>query len=245
MAGASAEQQAAAANLGGIVGWNMGTLTGAAEHGDKVFDISDEQNKALRDFQTSEFRRDASNDWFTQQQKLQSVTGQLREAQGGALRGSNLYDMLDLLARKDDMDDVEVLNNLRENLETVDKDYYKAIMATNNSRNEMYMDTEKDLRDLAGDYAAQLNSLYPTLADSMIDKEGHTIKPPDWLKTSYFDEHVREAVKPEARGLVRPENFSEQAWGRGEATNAGKPATAAMGSPDYWSRMFGGYERRI
>ena len=236
------EQEKAAANLGGIAGWNAGTQLGAAKNADKVFDISDEQNANMRNIEAVQSRRNASNDWYTQQQRLQSVTSQLREAQGNALRGSNLYDMLDLIARKDDMDDVEVLNSLRENLNNVDNDYWKALMSTNNARNEMYIDTEENLRDIAADYAAQLNSIHPDAADEIIDAEGHSLNPPSWLQTSYFDEHVRPALVPDERPLTRPEDALQATFGLSSTTN--QQNTASAGAEDYWKRMYGGYNRR-
>lgn len=241
----SPEQQKAADNLGAIVGWNAQSLLNAAEQGDTIFDISDQQNLNLRDQQIKQGRRNAGDEWFTNQQKLQSVTGQLREAQGNAMRGSNLYDMMDLVARKDDMDDVEVLNNLRENFDTAYNDYWKALMATNNSRNELYMNTEKDLRELAADYAAQMNSIHPDTADSVIDTENHTLKVPEWLKTTYFDEHKREALTPDEYGFTRPANAQQQVWNIDRTKQYNASNTQAAGDRDYWSRMFSGYDRRI
>ena len=243
--GPSAEQQKAANNLGAVVGWNAETLLNAAKQGDTIFDISDEQNKNLRDQQVKQGRRNAGDEWFANQQKLQSVTSQLREAQGNALRGSNLYDMWDLLDRKDDMDDVEVLNNLRQNIDTAYNDYWKALMATNNSRNELYMDTEKDLRELAGDYVAQMNSIHPDTADSMVDVANHTLKIPDWLKTTYFDEHKRDALKPDEYGFTRPQESAEGVWSTDQSQQYKVKNNAGAGAQDYWSRMNSGYQRRI
>lgn len=238
------EQKKAAGHLGGIVGWNAQTLLDAAKHADEIFDISDRQNKSLWEHESKQNRRSATADWAANQIKLQNVASQLRHAQGNALRGSNLYTMLDLLARKDDLDDVEVLTTLAENLDQVNNDYYKALMATNNSRNEMYSDTEKDLRDLMGDYAAQMNSIHPDTADELIDSENHTLKPPDWLQTEYYEEHKRPEIQAQSRGWIRPANFADEVWGPNQVTNNRQPNLAQAGSRDYWSRMYSGYERR-
>ena len=242
--GPSAEQQKAAANLGAVVGYNAQTLLNAAGQGDSIFDISDLQNKNLRDQQVKQGHRNAGDEWFANQQRLQNVTSQLREAQGNALRGSNLYDMMDLIGRKDDMDDVEVLNNMRENFDTAYNDYWKALMATNNSRNELYMDTEKDLRQLAADYVAQMNSIHPGTADSLVDTKNHTLKIPDWLQTTYFDEHKREALTPDEYGFTRPDNAQQQVFGIDQTKRYNAPQTQSAGDQDYWSRMYSGYERR-
>lgn len=240
--GPSDKQNQAAGNLGGIVGYNMQTLLNAADQADKVYDISDEQNANMRAIQTVQNRRNAGNDWYTQQQRLQSVTKQLRDQGGNAYNGSALYDLWDMIARKDDMDDVEVLNSMRENLNAVDNDYFNAIMATNNARNENYMNTESNLRELAADYAAQLNNIDPSLASDIIDAEGHTLNIPDWLQTSFFDSHVREAIKPDEQSLVRPANTANDAWSNGLLT--GQRNTSQSSNNSYWSRLMSGYDRR-
>lgn len=240
--GPTPEQQKAAANLGGIVGWNQQTLLNAAKQADTIFDISDQQNENMRNIETIQNRRNAGNDWYTQQQKLQSVTQQLRDAGGNAYNGSALYDLWDMIARKDDMDDVETLNTLRENLNTVDNDYFNAIMATLNARNEQYMQTESNLRELMGDYAAQLNNIHPDLAAPVIDTANHTLIPPSWITTSYFDGHVRQAIEPTEQELVRPDNAASENWSRGLVT--GQRNNNQSGNNSYWSRMMNGYDRR-
>lgn len=281
----SEQQKKAAENLGGITNWNQDTILGAAKNADKVFDISDKQNENLKNIQVKQARRNAGNDWYTQQQRLQSVAANLRESMGNAMYGSTLYDFWDLLARKDDMDDVEVLNTMRENINNVDNEYWQALMATNNSRNESYLDTEQNLRELASDYAAQLNNIHPDLAEDVINgpgeydgeyiipssmkelqesrseeyrknlanpsaskqeesnrKDGGYITPPSWLQTSYFDEHVREALMPTEQGLFRPDTAATEAWANGLLT--GQKNSSSSTNQSYWQRMFGGYNRR-
>lgn len=241
--GPSDQQRQAAANLGGIVGYNMETLKNASNQADKVFDISDEQNRNLRDEQTRQARRNAGDDWFAQQLRLQSVLSQLLDAGGNAFNGSGLYDLQDMVARKDDMDDVEVLDTLRENLNDVNNDYFQSLAATNNSRNEQYMKTESSMRELAADYVAQLNNIHPDLVgEGVIDTENHTLNIPDWLTTSWFDDHVRDALKPEQRMLVRPNAAASGNWQRGLLT--GDKNTASAGNQSYRNRLLNGYERR-
>lgn len=242
--GPTDEQKRAAGNLGGITGYNSATALNKAGQGDRVYDISDEQNANMRALQTKQNKRNAGNDWYTQQQKLQSVASQLADASGNAAYGSFALDMADAIARKDDMDDVEVLNSMRKNQNQVDNDYWEAVMATNNGRNEMYMDTEESLREIAADYAAQLNNIHPDLANGVIDSEGHTINVPDWLKTTYFDEHVRNALVPDEQGLYRPANAAAEATRRGLVDKDNTGQYSSSGNQDYWTRMRQGYKRR-
>lgn len=242
--GPTDEQKEAFGNLGGITGYNQESITNKAGQGDKIFDVSDKQNKLMRDTQTKQNLRNAGNDWYTQQQKLQSVASQLADASGNAMYGSFYQDLNDLIARKDDMDDVEVLNQMRKNQNQIDNDYWEAIMANNNARNELYMDTEYDLRELAADYAAQGNNIHPDLVKDIIDSDGHTLNIPDWLKTSYFDDHFRQAVEPDTQGLYRPENAAADAKQNGLVNKDTTGQNASAGNTDYWSRVRQGYARR-
>ena len=242
--GPTDEQKKAAGNLAGITGYNAGTITGKAGQGDKVYDISDAQNKAMQALQTLQSKRNAGNDWYTQQQKLQSVNSQLADAAGNAMYGSFALDLADAIARKDDMDDVAVLNQMRENQNQIDNDYWEALMATNNSRNELYMDTEADLRELTADYAAQLNNIHPDLAKDVIDADNKTLNSPDWLKTGYFNDQVRDAIQPETQGLYRPENAAAVANQKGLVNNTNTSQFSDSGNQDYWTRMRQGYQRR-
>lgn len=242
--GPTDDQKRAFSNLGGIVGYNADTTTNKAAQGDKTFDVADEDSWLMRVTQTNQNLRNAGNDWYTQQQKLQNVASQLADAAGNAMYGSFYQDLGDLIARKDDMDDVAVLNQMRENQNQIDNDYWEAIISNNNSRNELYMDTEAALRELAADYAAQANNIHPDLANGIIDAEGHTLNIPDWLKTTYFDEHFRQAVQPDTQGLYRPENASADAKANGNVNSNTQSQYDSSGNKDYWSRVRSGYQRR-
>ena len=252
--GPTDEQKKAGDNLAAIVGYNADTLKNKAKQGDKAFDIADEQSKLMKLSQTKQNKRNAGNDWYTRQQKLQSVSNWLADASGNAMYGSFYNDLNDLIARQDDMDDVEVLNQMRENQNQVDNDYYEAIMANNNSRNELYMDTEANLRELAADYAAQLNNIHPDLAKDMIDKDGKTLKIPygsenkndklDFLNTAYFDSNVRSAIEPELQGLYRPEDAASEAYKQGLVNRKNTSQNNDSANRDYWSRVRQGYQRR-
>lgn len=243
--GPTDEQKHAADNLGGLTGWNQDTILGAAKNADDLYDVSDKQNESLLNQKKLQARRTATNDWYTQQQKLQSVAANLRESIGNGFYGSTLYDFWDLLARKDDMDDVSVLNSLRENIDDALNSYYEAIMATNNARNQMYLETEQNLRDLAGDYAGQLNNIHPDLADEVIEKGengGGTLNVPDWLQTEYYESHRRGPIEAKSQDLFRPANALSDAWSQGLLT--GQKNTASAANKSYWERMNNGYNRR-
>lgn len=244
--GPSAEQKKAADNLGGITGYNKDTILGGAKDAGEVFDVQDEQNKRLQAIQTLQNKRQAGNDWYTQQQKLQSVVGQLRDAGGNALTGSNLYDFWDAVARKDDMDDVATLNNMRTNQNTIDNNYYEALSQSTNARNEYNMGIEQALRELAADHAAQMNNISPDLAAKIISgngADGKTVTPPSWLNTDYFDANKRGPAATQDQGLYRPDTAAQNAWNN-KLLNENANDTSQASNKSYWERMNKGYSRR-
>jgi len=237
------KQRQAQANLGSITGYNAETTKNDDKNANDVYDVADEQSKNLQYVQTVQNKQNATNDWYTQQQKEQSTLNQLVDAMGNGMNSSNAYDIADLIARYDDMSDVEVLNNMRKNQQSIDDSYYEAIMGNNNSRNEKAAQTEKNLRELYADYVAQSNNIDPELAADYLDNENHTLKDaPDWLTTAWFQDHKRNAIKPETQGLYRPDNAIEDAWAQ-----ALLPATnrrSSSSNPSYRERIAAGYERR-
>lgn len=237
-------ERKAADNLGGIVGYNADTVRQAYDNANRVYDVADQQSKNLQAVQTTQNKKTAANDWYAQQQKLQSVVANLSDSMGNAANGSSQYDFWDMIARKDDMDDASTLDTMRKNQNTIDNAYYEAIMQNNNSRNDQAMQTEKDLRELAADYVAQMNNISPGMVDEneLVDAENHTINVPDWLDTSFFSDHVREAITPEDQGLYRPDSAASDNWAQYLLT--GQRNTASSSSPDYRSRLVQGYQRR-
>lgn len=238
--GPSDEQKKAGDNLAGITGYNKDTVIGNYEDTMSVLDISDQQNKFLHDTQVTQAKRKAGDEWFSQHKKLQDTVSQTKDAAGGAMRGSFLYDYSDLLADQDDTIDEATLRNMRENINSIDNSYFEALAQNNNSRNEAAMNAEQGFRELAADYIAQLNNIHPDLAKDMIDGGNHTLKPPSWLNTDFFDSHKKEPVKPDDFSFIRPDMANKKA----DELNTGGSNISQSVSGDYWQRMTSGYDQR-
>ena len=238
----SDEEQQAFDVLGGVAGFNQDTLTGNDENANKVYDIADEQSENLWRAQTKQNRRQAGNDWFTNQQNLQAVTAALTDRSGNAMNGSYVYDLWDLIARKDDQDDASVLDAMRENQDQLNASYFEALASNNNGRNEQAMKTEASLRELASDYIAQGNNINPELVEDYVDAENHDLEIPDWLEIDWFDDHLSEAVEPEEQGFYRPDDAVEEARRKGLLKPVRNSASSANRS--YRDKLFGAYSRR-
>lgn len=243
--GPSATEKQAQANLGGISGYNFQTPQLMADLGDKALDIGDRGNANIRDLAINNARRKSSSDWYKTQQDLQSVTSQLADASGNLMNGSGFLDFLDLIARRDDQQDVEILNTAHDNENALWSDYYEALQQNINSRNQMYIDAQEAMRGVAADYVAQSNSIHPDTASSMVDANGHTLKLPDWLQSdNYAEGKLRQEVNPTMQDFFRPAMDAQTATDKDLVDREPKTANQASTNRSYWDRMRSGYGRR-
>lgn len=243
--GASGKEKKAQENLGGIAGFNFETPQIMVGLGNKAMDIGDKGNANIRDYSIANAKRKSTNEWYKSQQDLQSVTSQLSDASGNAMNGSGFYDFLDLIARRDDQQDNEVLNAAHENESAIWGDFYEGMQQNINSRNQMYIDAQEAMRNVGADYAAQSNNINPNLAASLFDNKNHTLKLPEWLNSDgYAEKLFRDAVQPELQDFFRPEMDADKATKNGlidrEPTTVNKSST----NMSYWDRMRKGYGRR-
>lgn len=242
--GPTDKDKKAQANLGGISGFNFQTPQIMSDLGDKAMDISDTGNANIRDYAINNAKRKSASEWYKSQQDLQSVTSQLADASGNLVNGSGFLDFLDLIARKDDQQDVEILNSARDNENSIWQDFYEALQQNNNARNQMYIDAQEAMRNVGADYAAQSNNIHPDLANGLIDAANHNLTLPDWLNSDgYAENKFRDAVSPEMQDFFRPAMDAQTATDNGldrEPTTANQ----ASANKSYWDRMRSGYGRR-
>lgn len=231
--------------LGGVSGYNYQTPQVVAGLGDKVLDRADQGNANIRDWSIKNAKRKSANEWYKSQQDLQSVTSQLADASGNLANGSGFYDFLDLIARRDDQQDVEVLNTARDNENAIWSDFWEALQANNNSRNNMYVDAQEAMRNVAADYVAQGNSIHPDLVQGMVDGGNHTLKLPDWLNSDGWAENrFRDPVNPTMNDFFRPANDAGSATKNGLVDREPNTTNQPAANQSYWDRMRAGYRRR-
>lgn len=241
--GPSDEQNRAFGNLGAITGANKDTLENKYADTMDMLDVSDEQNRNLRDVQKIQAKRKAGDEWFSQHKKIQDVVSQVVDAAGQAMRGSFLLDYKDTLADQDDTIDEAVLRSMRENINSIDNSYFETLAQNINNRNEAAINTEEGLRELMADYIAQGNNIHPDLVQKYIDTAGHKIKGDDlgWLKADgFYEGHKKEAAKPDDFSFIRPDMANHGAAG----LDTGGSNISQSVSGDYWQRMNSGYDQR-
>lgn len=239
--GPTANQKKAGNLLGSITGYNADTIKNNFDNMMDAFDIADEQNENLKNANIMLAKQKANADWFPQLYKLQVVNQELKKRAGSGARGSLLYDMADRIAGAFDMINGETLQTMRDNTNNALLSYFETKAQNINSRNEAAADVENALRELAADYQAQLVNIHPDLATGM-DTGNHTLTPPDWLKTDFYEANKVSAATPETQGLYRPDKAVSTAWDSGVA-KSDKP-TASSAASSYWDRMDRGYDQR-
>ena len=223
--GPTETQRQAVENLAPIVAYQQDTLLGKADNAKDAFDISDQASANSRQFQSENAEKLAGAEWFSRLLNEQSVYTNQRDLMGNARYGSGLLDLNTMGNRVHDRNAVQVLEALEANYGNIDTAYYDALQNSVNNYNELALDTEAALRQGAADYAAQVNNISPELAVGtgddgiaavtvngeerpLIDTEGRTLNFPDWIVTSYYNEHKKGPVEYRHRGHIRP----DQAW---------------------------------
>ena len=247
-------QKETAKNLQPIIHYNYDTLGDKYKLGDKVYDTADDQSKNLQVWQVANAFRNATADWYRQQQKLQSSMKNMRDEMGNAAYGSDFIDMYEGFARADDQMDDDTLQAFRKNIEDIDANYYEALMNNINSRNKLAADTQVSMRELGADWAAQLNNIHPQLANGeymegvtgmgddrktgkkpkdasdyakLIDRAKDTLTFPDWFKTNFADKNWSEAINPEMRDFYREDLAAQKASDSGLRNRSTNTASAA------------------
>ena len=159
----SSSQRKALANAANVAKYNARTLTDQYKAKIAGFDLAEKQAKRQAKVQKQQNSRTAASDRFAQLQRTQSSASALTNKAGNALQGSQAYGMFDMLSKRNNMDNSESWNTLRENQDSVTNSLNETLNANNVARNEAAWLTEAELRKLEADMAAQSNNINPKL----------------------------------------------------------------------------------
>lgn len=159
----TSREQTAANNLGSIANYNAQSTRNQLSQQQSNYDLADQQNRALADVERSQNSRKAANDRFAANKKLQTATHGLLGAAGDALNGSSLFELLNMIQTRTDLDNNEVWNILTQNQNAVENAYNEAINQNILSRNDAASNAEYGLRGIESDTAAQLSNINPNL----------------------------------------------------------------------------------
>lgn len=163
MADVTDEQRQAANNLTTIANYNAQSTKNQLAQQLENYDLADKQNRALADTEKDQSSKSAAADRFAQNKKLQNATRGLLGTVGSGLYGSTLYNIMDMLRNRQDLDSQTTLNTLQQNWDTAENAYNESANANVLSRNDAATNAEYALRGIQSDTAAQLNNINPDL----------------------------------------------------------------------------------
>lgn len=163
MADVTDEQRQAANNLTSIANYNAQSTKNQLAQQLENYDLADKQNRALADTEKNQSSKSAAADRFAQNKKLQNATRSLLGTVGSGLYGSTLYNIMDMLRNRQDLDSQATLNTLQQNWDTAENAYNESANANVLSRNDAATNAEYALRGIQSDTAAQLNNINPDL----------------------------------------------------------------------------------
>ena len=221
-------EQKAADNLGSIAGFNAGSTKNQLQQQLGNYDLADQQNRTLADVQRKQNSRKSASERFGANKKLQTSVGGILGAAGNALNGSSVYNLIDMLKTRKDLDNAEVWNSLTQNQNAVENAYNESLNQNVLSRNDVASTAEFGLRGIEADTSAQLNNINPSLFVS--PGEGAS----SVGATGTFEANKRPANKAELAGYIMPENA------QGEASRESKPNKKTGGS-SYYDRLMNQY----
>lgn len=159
----AAKNKKAAANLALISKYNAKTAMDEFDAARAGYDQADQQNRQSAEVQKKQNSRTSSNDRFAQLLKLQSSASDIIGGAGNAIQGSQAGNLSGMLRRRNNMDSSESLSTLTTNQNAVINALNDALSANAIARNEAAMSVERALRGIEADYAAQLNTIDPSL----------------------------------------------------------------------------------
>lgn len=163
MADITDEQRQAANNLTTIANYNAQSTKNQLAQQLENYDLADKQNRALADTEKNQSSKSAAADRFAQNKKLQNATRGLLGTVGSGLYGSTLYNIMDMLRNRQNLDSQATLNTLQQNWDTAENAYNESANANVLSRNDAATNAEYALRGIQSDTAAQLNNINPDL----------------------------------------------------------------------------------
>lgn len=223
-------ERTAANHLGKIGAHNIRSIEGDYWRQVADYDYANQQNRSLADVQNKQNAQLAASERFAANKKLQSAVSGLLGTTGNAMNGSSVYNLLDMIGTRTDLDNNEAWRSFRKNRNTVENAYQESENQNNLNRNEAATKAERAMRDIEGDISAQLNNINPNLwvAPQTSDAD---------FGSNNFAYPKREYAKQASMsGYLMPEAAKQQA----QAVQAPNQITGNS----YYDRLINAYNRR-
>lgn len=227
MAEVTDAQRQAANNLTDIANYNAQSTKNQLSQQLQNYDLADQQNRALADTEKNQSSKSAAADRFAQNKKLQNATRGLLGTVGNGLYGSTLYNIMDMLRSRQDLDNQSTLNTLQQNWDTAENAFNESKNSNVLARNDAASNAEYALRGIQSDTAAQLNNINPELYQSPGD--GDTNVGADGT----YDSNKVAGNFAKMSGYIMPS--------QNQIDFQTKPTTASKTRNSYFNKLMNGY----
>lgn len=127
------------------------------------YDFADAQNRALADTQLRQNSRKTSADRFEAQRDLQAATTGLLGSMGSAMNGSSTGNLMSMLRSRNDKENNTYWAQHQENQDQVENSYNDSLNQNNVARRDAMQSAEKAIKDIEGDWRANMNNINPSL----------------------------------------------------------------------------------
>lgn len=138
------------------------------------YDFADRQNRALADTQLNQNSRKTSADRFEAQRDLQASTLGLLGSMGTAMNGSTTGNLMNILRSRNDKENNTYWAQHQSNQDQVENAYNDSLNQNNVARRDAMQSASKAIRDIEGDWRANMNNINPKLfpgTGTSIDKD--------------------------------------------------------------------------
>jgi hypothetical protein len=127
------------------------------------YNFADKQNRALADTQLKQNSRKTSADRFEAQRDLQAASLGLLGSMGTAMNGSSTGNFMDMLRSRNDKENNTYWAQHQANQDSVENAYNDSLNQNNVARRDAMQSAEKAIRDIEGDWRANMNNINPKL----------------------------------------------------------------------------------
>lgn len=230
----------------------------AVRSGQNVRDKMEQNKKAFTAARRNNMKQ---IQWQPNQQKEQSTLSALRNRMGNAGYGSSQVDLMEGMARVDDMNDVSLINTWKENMDQAYDSYRSAEDDLISDLFELGINTEDELSKLRAQWWQGLTNINPKLgAKDIIDKalrgEGSTVgegddeysiegnvdlNPTEAFKEMFKTPKRPTTFNPYTRSYVRPDRDVSTYNALGDTGSANRSTAANRGYLD----NLDAYKRRV
>lgn len=209
------------------------------------YDFADQQNRALANTQLKQNSRKTSEDRFEAQRDLQASALGLLGSMGSAMNGSTTGNLMSMLNSRNDKDNNTYWSQHQVNQDQVENSYNDSVNQNRVARRDAMQSAEKAIRDIEGDWRANMNNINPNLfpgASGAVggDKNLGSNTAWDTSKAPKNNATISGYVIPDNRGVA---NVPTGGRNPSQSMNVGETRNTLRGN-DYFSQMMNRFNGR-